>query len=231
MAEQEKSLTENIKCGHCQNTAPMTLETKYIERPEIDPSPSDEDGYYHPDHDSHTGYQICTCPVCRGVTLRSYFWHERMDQEDISYKILYPAAEKTQKGLPPSVLKAYEAAQQIRHISPNAYGVLLGRVLEIACEDRGAAGDTLDKKLKSLADKKEIPEKLVAVATGVRQLRNIGAHASLGELTEQELPVLTNLTRAILDYVYTAPYLASSAASRLAELKKKTKEAKKAKTA
>ena len=144
-----------------------------------------------------------------------------MDPEDVSFKILYPAAERTQKGLPLSVRKAYDAAQNVKHISVNAYGVLLGRVLEIVCEDRGATGATLDQKLKNLAEKKEIPEKLVDVATGVRQLRNIGAHASLGELTEQEIPILNDLTRAILDYVYSAPHLASVAASSLLALKAK----------
>jgi hypothetical protein len=144
-----------------------------------------------------------------------------MDPEDVSYKILYPAPEKTQKGLPRSVREAYEAAQNVKHISVNAYGVLLGRVLEIICDDRGAIGDTLDEKLKDLAEKKEIPEKLVDIATGIRQLRNIGAHVSLGELTEQEVPILNDLTRAILDYVYSAPHLASVAASSLLALKAK----------
>jgi hypothetical protein len=211
-ANKEKSLTENIKCGHCQNTAPMTLETKYCENLEQD---------HDSGIDAHTGYEICTCPVCKGVTLRSYFWHDAMDPEDVSYKTLYPAAEKTQKGLPRSVREAYEGAQNVKHISVNAYGVLLGRVLEIVCEDRGATGDTLDKKLKNLAERKEIPEKLVDIATGIRQLRNIGAHASLGELTEQEIPILNDLTRAILDYVYSAPHLASIAASSLLALKAK----------
>lgn len=191
----------------------MTLETKYIDRREE----------YPPDGDAHIGYEICTCPVCKGVTLRSYFWHDAMDPEDIVYKVLYPAVEKTQRGLPPSVRKAYEAAQNVKHIDANAYGVLLGRVLEIVCDDRSASGDTLDKKLRNLAEKREIPEKLVAVATGLRQLRNIGAHASLGGLTEQELPVLNELTRAILDYVYTAPHLARIAESKLSELKAQNK--------
>ncbi len=216
-SEKEKSLTENIKCGHCQNTAPMTVETKYIHN-EVDEPSSEEYDYYSP-AEAHTGFELCTCPVCKGVTLRSYFWHDAMDPEDVSYDILYPSVERIQKGLPPKVRKAYEAAQKVRNIDPNAYGVLLGRVLDIVCEDREASGDTLDKRLKNLAEKGEIPEKLVAVAAGVRKLRNIGAHADLGELTEEELPVLNDLTRAILDYVYSAPYLASIAASRLSELK------------
>jgi hypothetical protein len=192
----------------------MVVEAKYVDKYEPTAAPPYEDDH-HSDVEAHTGYELCTCPACKGVTLRTYFWHDAMDPEDVSFKILYPQAEKTQNGLPLSVQKAYEAAQKVRHIDANAYGVLLGRVLEIVCQDRGASGDPLDKKLKNLADKDEIPEKLVAVAAGLRQLRNIGAHASLGELTESELPVLNDLTRAILDYVYPAPYLASTASTRL----------------
>ena len=68
----------------------------------------------------------------------------------------------------------------------------------------------------------EIPAKLVDVAAGIRRLRNIGAHADLGELTEGELPVLDDLTRAILEYVYSAPLLAKEAEKRFARLKAQT---------
>jgi hypothetical protein len=61
---------------------------------------------------------------------------------------------------------------------------------------------------------------LALVAAGLRKLRNIGAHADLGELTGAELPVLDDLTRAILEYVYSAPLLAREAEERFARLKK-----------
>ena len=99
----------------------------------------------------------------------------------------------------------------------------MGRVLDLVCEDRRASGDSLDKRLRSLADDGEIPAKLVDVATGLRRLRNIGAHADLGELTGSDLPVLDDLTRAILEYVYSAPHLAREAQERFAKLKKKPK--------
>jgi hypothetical protein len=145
-----------------------------------------------------------------------------MDPSDVEFAILYPKAEKGLRGLPANIDKGYRAAQKVRNIDANAYGVLLGRVLDFVCEDRQASGDTLDKKLNSLAKNGEIPSKLVDVAAGIRKLRNIGAHANLGELTEAELPVLDDLTRAILEYVYSAPHLATEAEARLASLKSKT---------
>ena len=73
--------------------------------------------------------------------------------------------------------------------------------------------------MADLASKGEIPTKLIGVANSLRILRNIGAHATLGELTPGELPILENLCRAILEYVYTAPFLVEEAEKRVRLLK------------
>ena len=159
------------------------------------------------------------------MTLRSYDWHSGyMDGSDIEYKVLYPLGKKVLRGLPTKIDAEYQAAQKVRNIDANAFGVLLGRVLDLVCEDRNAPGETLDQKLKTIAENNEIPLKLVAVAAGIRKLRNIGAHANLGELTADELPVLDDLTRAILEFVYSASLLAREAEERLAKLKTKSGE-------
>jgi len=55
----------------------------------------------------------------------------------------------------------------------------------------------------------------------VQKLRNIGAHADLGNLTKDEIPILSDLCKAILEYVYTAPALTDQVRRRLARLKRK----------
>jgi hypothetical protein len=72
-----------------------------------------------------------------------------------------------------------------------------------------------------LAKKNEIPDKLVKVSHSLRELGNVGAHAILGELTGDETPIIDDLCRALLDYVYTAPHLAQQAEDRVKELKKR----------
>jgi hypothetical protein len=217
MTNEKKRFTGQIKCGHCQNTAPMEVVSMYS-------GVQDHfDGASGTSWEAGTVWELCKCPACHLVILRSYDWHSGyMDESDIGYHILFPAGDAELRGLPPKVDGGYRAAQRVRNIDANAYGVLLGRVLEMVCEDRQAKGDTLDRKLKSLADNGEIPEKLVKVATGIRKLRNIGAHANLGELTPAELPVLDGLTRAILEYVYSAPLFATEAEQRFSELKART---------
>jgi hypothetical protein len=91
--------------------------------------------------------------------------------------------------------------------------------MELVCIDRGAKGRNLSLQLKDLANRGEIPAKLVDVADGVRNLGNVGAHAGVGELTSAEVSIIDDLTRAILEYVYSAPLLAMKAEERLRKLK------------
>jgi hypothetical protein len=142
-----------------------------------------------------------------------------MEPDDVKFEDLYPSEQRLPLGMPESVKRAYEAASRVRAIDANAYAVLVGRLLDMVCTDRGATGDTLHNRLQDLATKGEIPTKLVGVAHSVRGMRNVGAHADLGELTEVEVPIVSDLAKAILEYVYSAPYLAEQAARRLAAIK------------
>ena len=216
--EKKKRFSGLIKCAHCQNKAPMEIVAEYSD---VEAHTDESEGTYW---EAGPVYEVNKCPACENVTLRRYIYHDGMDPSDVEYEELYPVAGKFLRGLPSKIEEGFKAAQRVRSIDANAYGVLLGRLLDSICEDRHASGDTLDKRLKNLADKGEIPAKLVDVAAGIRKLRNIGAHADLGELTQAELPVLDDLTRAILEYVYSAPALASEAEKRFANLKAKQKE-------
>ena len=206
-------------CGHCGNVAPMLIATSYS-----DSYAFEERGI--PWTES-TNYELLKCPACSGVTLRSFLWHTGyMDEgeDEPAYTTLYPTERPKPRGLPTAIATEYEAAQRVKNLSPNAYGVLLGRVLELVGEDRGAKGKTLHEKLKDLSGRGEIPQKLVGVANSLKNLRNVGAHAALGGLTPGEVPILEDLTRAILEYVYSAPALAEAAVKSLAALKKRLEQ-------
>ncbi|MBI2166503.1 MAG: DUF4145 domain-containing protein [Chloroflexi bacterium] len=163
-------------------------------------------------------YQMAQCPACADITLRRYYYHDAYP-DDFEWSVLYPTARALPQGLPETIQKAWCAAARVKNIDANAFGVLVRRMLELVCADRGATGGTLNDKLADLATKREIPEKLVAVARGLRRLSNVGAHAELGDLTPAEAPILEDLSRAVLEYVYSAPHLASQAEERLAALR------------
>ena len=164
-------------------------------------------------------HELLQCPACRALTLRSYYWDDNLLGEPRDYQVLYPSTETTQlAGLPQNVASAYEAARRVRTIDPNAYAVLVGRVIELVCEERGAKGKFLSHKLADLAKRGEIPKNLVPVAKTLADLRNVGAHSSLGELTSGEVPLLDDLVRSILEYVYSAAFVAQCANERLQRL-------------
>ena len=94
--------------------------------------------------------------------------------------------------------------------------------MEIVCIDKGETEGSLQNRLTSLAERGVIPEKLVNVASQLRQLRNIGAHAYLGDLTPGDVPAVDALCRALLEYVYTAPELIKQVETKLRKRKKKS---------
>lgn len=167
-------------------------------------------------------YCVLECPACKKVNIVSYLWHDGMESEDeIEYEFLFPQDQRFPIGLPENILSTLRAAEKIKTINVNAYAILLGRLLELVCLDRKAKGDTLASMLKDLADKNEIPEKLVNVAKGLREFRNVGAHAGLGDLSDKEIPIVKALCLAILEYIYSAPHLATIAETKLNRIKSK----------
>jgi len=211
---KEKRFTTTAACGHCGNRVPHEIVAEYSR---VETHENDPDG---PPYDSGYVFELIVCPACKEVSLQTYFWHEFAEPGDIKTEILYPVANKTPLGMPLKLGSAYQAAVRVKSIDPNAFGVLVGRLLELVCIDRNAKGKTLNEGLSDLAARGEIPTKLVAVANGLRNLRNVGAHPMLGELTAAEVPVLDGLCRAILEYVYSAPFLAEQAEERLVHLKR-----------
>lgn len=205
-----------LTCRHCGNKGPMRIAGTVSD---TDSEFIDDSGACGPEHGMV--YEILVCAKCEGSTLRAGFYYDGMDLEEWSPSILYPAERKSMTGLPPAVQKEYEAAKAVASISPNAYAVLLGRVLDAVSVDRGAAGDSLYKRLEDLANKGEIPKNLAEMAQNVRQFRNVGAHADLGSLTVEEIPFLESLSSAVLEYIYEAPRMVEEAQARLASIKLK----------
>jgi hypothetical protein len=169
--------------------------------------------------DSGPIYELLKCPACGGIMLRSYLWHSELD-DDAERRRLYPTAERIPSGLPKQIQDALTVAYKVKRIDANLFGVQLGRVLELVVHEQQAEGKDLHARLGFLAKSGKIPERLATMASGLRRLRNIGAHAAPGvELTPAELPMGEALCLALLEYLYTAPQLISQVEERLQRLK------------
>lgn len=245
-----KQTTEFLKCKHCGNFAPMDIVANYFLSMESESNyeysyhPEEYNDThtcgintqyaveYNPDHyddapNAGDDYSLLLCLACKQVTLLKSFKHDFIDSETIKMGIetLYPHPHPQQElklsYFPYTIQKAYEAAVKARDINVDAYAILLGVMLEMVCEDRKAKGKNLCEKLKYLADNGEIPNNLVGVVHGIRQLRNVGAHEPFKGLTSEEIPILDDLSSAILEYLYIAPCLARKAEIHLKRLKDK----------
>jgi hypothetical protein len=117
--------------------------------------------------------------------------------------------------MPKPVQDAWDAAMRVRKIDPNAFAVLLGRVLDIICVHENASGRKLYDRINTLAGQRQFPEHLKRAVHGLRELRNLGAHGDLGHLKKEDAPLLRSLCAALLMHLYTVPYLANDAEEHL----------------
>jgi hypothetical protein len=172
--------------------------------------------------DYRVGYAflMIECPACNNITLLRQEWHTGMDDAvPQQVDVVYPSQRPVTAGLPPVIQKAFEAAERVKSVDANAYGVLVRRGLELVCQNRGAKGRSLHDQLQDLGAKNEIPARLVTIAFGLKNLGNIGAHAGLGDLSPREVSLMDSLFDAILEHVYGAPHLIEVVERRIRELK------------
>jgi Domain of unknown function (DUF4145) len=198
----------NIKCGYCDKVASQKVVAQYVQTIGQVYELGGE-GFY--DQQDWT-LRLSLCESCEVVNYS-------VEDDGAEVTVLYPKSSTEFQGLPENVAKAYKAARAVRLIDANAFAVLLGRALELVCLDRKANGKTLHAQLEDLSKRGEIPGPLADMANQLRILRNIGAHAGLGELTKSEVPILDDLCKAILEYVYVAPNRVAKVSQRIENLK------------
>jgi hypothetical protein len=154
-------------------------------------------------------------PGVRWRSFRRGYFHDQFFPDEWQPVVLYPTETKKVEGLP----RAYAAASAVKGIEAHAFAVLLRRLLEMICLDKGAQGRSLFEQLKFLAQTGVIPQQLSDIANGLRNFGNIGTHAAGVQLSENEVPVIDALCRAILEYVYGAPHLVALAQQTLDRVK------------
>jgi hypothetical protein len=212
-----KFMSRKVKCPHCGNTAPMDI----LEKAHATQSFQDGDDEWHKiEWEAGHIYWLLQCLSCSNIVLDRQAVHTGIDPEGIEgpFDILYPPPIEQPSGLPPNIAKAYDAALAVKHINSNIFAVVLGRVLEMACNDQGAKDKFLHDKINDLIAHGKLPESMANIAHALKNLRNIGAHAGPGELGEADAPLLESLCHVVLVYLYTAPALVGVAKKRIDEL-------------
>jgi len=204
-----------VECRYCGNKGTMRI---LAEARETEQHEDNSDPGFPLEWEAGNIFQTLRCYSCHQVTFYRFSVHTGTDPEyiDRSYdQILYPSAAESPMGLPTTIQREWDAAMRVRRVSPNAFAVLLGRVLDQICTDHQAEGNFLHNRIEHLASSGKLPEPLKEVAHGLKDLRNFGAHGNLGDLDPNDAPMLESLCRALLMYLYTVPALSADAKKRL----------------
>ena len=197
-----------LQCYHCGNHTFM--ESKSESRF----NDFDENGIgmsYH--------WALYQCPSCNDVTLvQSEHFSEDIDYDGSSIwhkKVLYPGINSTQ-GLPDKIKNAFESALKTRKIDGAVCALSLRRTLEIMCVEQEATGSDLYNKLRDLSERNILPPVLNEMATILRELGNLAAHADV-QYSDQVVDSLIEFTKIILEYVYILPSKLSDIQEHLGE--------------
>lgn len=166
-------------------------------------------------------YVIAQCQTCGHILLyvtigdRTTFDPQLLGEQ----RPVWPNAELG-LGIPTVVRQRYEEAQRIKHIAPNAFAGQIRSCLEALCHDRGATKGSLVKNLEELATRGEIPPLLAQMSEVIRVLGNVGVHG-LGDIGPRDVCAIDEFFKALVEYVYEAPWRLRMFQSRLRELKEK----------
>lgn len=200
------------RCPHCfQRTALDVRATYEYEAGEEHPG----SGFMY-----RRVWRLLQCISCERPIVHAVLWSE-IDPEGEMTTMVHPsAAERSLEGLPENVSQAYDACLKVQRVDSNAYAVLVGRLLEVIAVEEGFGGRRLVDQLRQLADQGKIPPTLAEMADQLRQIRNLGAHAQAGEVSQSDVPVIADFADAIVEYLYRAPAKVQALKARLDQQKK-----------
>jgi len=160
-------------------------------------------------------WRLLQCVSCEQAVLQDVTWWE-VEPDEERVDVVHPTtSDRSYEGLPESVARAYEACLKVQAVEPNAYAVLIGRLLEMVAVEEGVQGHRLVDQLRALADSGRIPPTLAEMADQLRQIRNLGAHAQAGDVSEADVSVIADFADAIIEYLYRAPAKIAAVRTRL----------------
>ena len=164
---------------------------------------------------------INLCGQCDKLYL-GFTWNEDIEGIEGSRSILYPPSSKQvmPECVPEAIRDSYVEAEKVRKVSPLSYSVMIRRGLEFICKDQQANGNSLYASLTDLKDRDIIPNQLYEVASALRKMGNLGAHADESKITKGEANILRDLFLTMIEYIYVAPSKMQTLEERLKEFKK-----------
>jgi len=162
-------------------------------------------------------HQLYRCTICNNVILKETTrrlpddYHGSKQPrfhsaalETIEVKQLWPAPLSLPVEVPDRVREIYEEARLVKR-SPSSFVVQIGRALEAMAKDKNAHGRTLNDKLNWLVSQGLLPQVLGQMGHINRIFRNWGAHDTETDVETEDVEMVDEFFRAIVEYLYVAP--------------------------
>lgn len=162
--------------------------------------------------DRKSTYSFTRCTICDGMLLRRHpgDWTgpiprgEKPLGKDIPFEQLWPPTLTLPAEAPDRVRKIYHEACLIRRHSASSFVVQIRRALEAVANDKKAEGKTLQAKTEALIKIGMLPQVFGEMSHISRMIGNLGAHDAEKDVTDEEVEVVDQFFRAIIEYLYVA---------------------------
>jgi hypothetical protein len=195
---------EPTYCDHCGNLTFKNEVGSYFTSP-------NETGAFE-------SYLLYQCQICNGATLEKIKHaipegqvtskqprFQMNSAEIVEVEQLWPPPLSLSSEAPERVRRIYEEARSVMKRSPSSFVVQIGRALEAVAKDRHAEGRTLNDKLNWLISEGHLPKIFGEMGHVSRILRNWGAHDAEIDVETEDVKIVDEFFKAIIEYVYVAP--------------------------
>ncbi|MDP9630074.1 UNVERIFIED_ORG: glutaredoxin [Ensifer adhaerens] len=192
---QDPKVTK-LTCPHCRHAGAFYApSTKDVYWEETEGSGSDRT-----DANYLVGIRRCPSPDCNGVVF--------IGKRDGKLAETFPptTVDFDTTNLPEDILSSFEQAVKSHSIGCfKASALMVRRVLEELCKDKGATGKNLKEQIKQLSGTIIVPTVLLTAADELRILGNDAAHIKAkdyDEIGKEEVELAIELTKELLKAVY-----------------------------
>jgi hypothetical protein len=191
------STVTNVRCPHCMHMVAFSTAVQQdlqINHIEI------KNGAPYSVGQSTVGIRVCPNPDCKGIILAV------VDTAGKTVAVPNEVLDFDSNNIPPLIAGSLEEA--IKCHSAQCYkaaALMVRRVLEELCEDRGATGNNLKDRIVALSEIIIIPQDLLKAADHLRLLGNDAAHIeakTYQSIGESEIRIAIDLTKELLKGAY-----------------------------
>src|SRR4051794_12709805 len=155
-----------LRCPGCHDRVTLSID-----------GPTQDFGFWsnQSPHATVVGQRTCPNPACRTHVFVVYL--DLNDEVEVIASYPPERIDFEPEGLPQRVLDAFEEAIACQAAGCYvASAMMVRKTLEVVCDDRGARGDNLSKRIQELRAKVVLPHALLQGLDALRLLGNDAAH-------------------------------------------------------